>query len=80
MPCVKGPIQKSMHHFHHYSTLERYKKWKETVTIRFLITISDLQLMQIKIQEDHNIHTYFFILFSCFSCRKFEKTLVTCNV
>ena len=28
------------------------------VTIRFLITISDLQVKQITIQEDHNIHMY----------------------
>ena len=36
-----------------------------------------LQLKQIIIQQDHTI---FFILFSCFSCGKFENTLVTCNV
>ena len=31
---------------------------RNIVTIRFLITISDLQPKQITIQEDHNIHTY----------------------
>ena len=28
------------------------------VSIRFLITISDLQLKEIIVQKDHNIHTY----------------------
>ena len=31
---------------------------KKEVTIRFLTAILDLQLKQITIQEDHNIHTY----------------------
>ena len=31
---------------------------RNTATIRFPLTISDLQLKQITIQEDHNIHTY----------------------
>ena len=31
---------------------------RNIVTIRFLITILDLQPKQITIQEDHNIHTY----------------------
>ena len=36
-------------------------------------------------QADHNSRRsqyshVFFILFSCFSCGKFEKTLFTCNV
>ena len=30
----------------------------KTVTIKLLITISDLQFKQILIQKDHNIHTY----------------------
>ena len=31
---------------------------RKIVTIRFLTAILDLQLKQITIQEDHNIHTY----------------------
>ena len=31
---------------------------RNTTAIRFFLTISDLQLKQITIQEDHNIHTY----------------------
>ena len=48
-------------YFRNYSTRKHsHKKRKENnkVPIKFLITISDLQFKQIKIQEDHNIHTY----------------------
>ena len=36
-------------------------------------------------QADHNLRRLgyspvLFVLFNCFSCGKFEKTLVTCNV
>ena len=31
---------------------------RNIVTTRFFISILDLQLKQITIQEDHNIHTY----------------------
>ena len=31
---------------------------RNIVTIKFLVTIWDVQLKQITIQEDHNIHAY----------------------
>ena len=69
---------------------------KNTIHYSLLTTILNLQLKQITIQEDPNIHTMayytglllyskpwsqvFFILFICFICAKFEETLNTCNV
>ena len=43
------------------------------ITIRFLTTISDLQLKQIIIQENYNIHTY--SLF-CLAVENSRKTLL----
>ena len=35
---------------------------RNITTVKFLITISDLQLKQITIQKDLNIHTYFLLV------------------
>ena len=35
---------------------------RNITTVKFLITISDLQLKQITIQKDVNIHTYFLLV------------------
>ena len=50
-----------LNYFRNYSTRKHShrKKQRNKVTKRFLITISDLQLKQIAIQEVHNIHFLF---------------------
>ena len=54
------------------------KKWENIDTIRILKTISDFQLKHYSRRSKYS-HVLF-ILFSCFSCGKFEKNLATCNV
>ena len=55
------------------------KKRKETVTIKFLITIADLQFKQIAIQEDHNILTYS-LFFQLFQLSKIRENPCCCQL
>ena len=53
------------------------KKYSETmVCYNYLGSPTQADYSSRRSQYSH----VFFILFSCFSCRKFEKTFVTCNV
>ena len=51
------------------------------VTIRFLVTVSDLQPKQITIQEDYNIHTYSLLCLIVLAVENLREPLfVTWNI
>ena len=65
----------------HKKRKEAKETWRNKVTIMFLITISDLQLKQITIQEDHNIGTCSLFCLVVLAVENSRKPLfVTCNV
>ena len=75
---------KSMHHvswLQNYST--NYSTWKQSyetkrniVPIKLLITISNLQLKEISVQEDHNIHMYSLLCLVVLAVENSRKSLL----
>ena len=49
---------------------------RDMVTKRFLMSILDLQLKQITIQEDHDIHPYLPFCFVVLAVENFKKPLL----